>query len=72
MKRVFAVLFVVLACLVVAPSATPKQPDVMPFPCDAFGTGASYGTGHIAPAARAGLLPEDHTPGMHRGFSQCV
>jgi hypothetical protein len=72
MRRVLAVLFVVLACLVVAPSAAPQPPTVEPFPCAVFSTGASYGQDHVAPLARAGAIGHVHKPGPHRGFSQCV
>jgi hypothetical protein len=72
MKRVFAVLLVVLACLVVAPVAATQPPPVEPFPCATFATGASYGQDHVAPAARAGIVGHEHKPGHHRGFSQCV
>jgi hypothetical protein len=72
MRRFLAVLFVVLACLVVAPSAAPQPPPVETFPCAVFSTGASYGQDHVAPAAQAGIVGHEHKPGFHRGFSQCV
>lgn len=72
MRRVLVVLLVALVALVVAPSAVPQQPDVMPFPCKVVATGQAFGTVHIRGDVQAGIIPEEHTPGMHRGFSQCV
>ena len=72
MRRVLVVLLVALTALLVAPSATTQPPEVMPFDCVEYATGFEYGTEHVSPAAQAGLLPEDHSPGMHRGFAQCV
>ncbi len=72
MKSVLAILFVVLAFLVVTPIAAPAAPEVEAFPCATFSTGASYGHEHVAPAARAGIVGHEHKPGHHRGFSQCV
>jgi hypothetical protein len=72
MRRVLIVLLVALVALVVAPSAVTQQPDVMPFPCEAVATGEAFGTVHIVGDVQAGIIPEEHTPGMHRGFAQCV
>ena len=72
MRRAFAVLVAVLACLVAAPGAATQPPAVEPFPCAMFATGSSYGQDHVAPAARAGIVGHEHKPGHHRGFSQCV
>jgi hypothetical protein len=72
MRRVLLVLLVALVALVLTPSAVTQQPDVMEFPCDLVSTGQAYGTVHIVGDVQAGIIPEEHTPGMHRGFSQCV
>jgi hypothetical protein len=73
MRRFLAVLFVVLACLVVAPSAAPQPPPPEPFPCAVFSTGQAYGKGHVSPMAQGGGIGGGaHVPGHHRGFSQCV
>ena len=72
MRRVLVVLFVVLAGLLVAPTAAPQPPPTMAFPCAAFPTGQSFGKGHVREEAQAGTIPAEHTPGMHRGYSQCA
>ena len=74
MRRILVVLLVALVALVVAPSAVPQQPEPpMVFPCQAVNfSGALYGTVHIVGDVQGGHIPEEHTPGMHRGFSQCV
>jgi hypothetical protein len=73
MRRVLVVLFVALAMLVVAPSATPQQPEPEPFPCEVFTTGESYATEHVSAEAEDGNIGgEGHIPGSHLGYSQCV
>ena len=72
MKRVLVVLLVALAALVVAPSAVPQQPPVMHFPCDLVLTGHDFGFGHVRGDVQNDQIPEVHTPGMHRGYSQCA
>lgn len=72
MRRVLVVLLVALTALLVAPSATTQVPEVMPFPCELVATGEAFGTVHIVGDVELDQIPEVHTPGMHRGFSQCV
>jgi hypothetical protein len=73
MRRALVVLFVALALLVVAPSATSRQPEPEPFPCEVFATGESFGTEHISTEAMAGNLGAGgHPVGAHLGFAQCV
>ena len=73
MRRVLVVLFVALALLVVAPSATSQQPEPEPFPCEVFTSGASYGQEHVSAEAGDGNIGGDgHIPGAHLGFSQCM
>jgi hypothetical protein len=73
MRRVLAILFVVLACLVVAPSASPQPPEPEPFPCEVFTTGQSFGQEHVSAEAKdRNIGGEGHIPGSHRGYSQCV
>jgi hypothetical protein len=72
MRRVVAVLVIALVGLVLTPSAVTQPPPVMDFPCEAVSTGQAFGTVHIVGDVQGGHIPEEHTPGMHRGFSQCV